>query len=207
VAGARHDELGCDPVTGDFNLDADEIVDAAIEIFQEKGLDAVSMRSVSSRLGVSPVPLYNRVGNKEALVEAVADRLLTDLVPGPEEGEPWPAYAIRWAQALREGTRRTRDSRLILYAGRNAYVDASRPLVDVLRSHGFEPDAAVQACRLLTWATVGFSAVESGAEPPRRRRRTRPGGDPGGVDAAEIDALFELHIRYITDGIEREASR
>jgi len=31
----------------DFELDADEIVIAAVEIFEEFGLDAVSMRSVS----------------------------------------------------------------------------------------------------------------------------------------------------------------
>jgi TetR/AcrR family tetracycline transcriptional repressor len=67
-------------------------------------------------------------------------------------------------------------------------------------------DAAVQACRILMWATVGFGAVESGVEPPRRaRRRSRPGGDPGGVDAAEADTLFDIHIRYIVEGIRRDA--
>ena len=30
----------------DFDLDADEIVSAAVDIFEESGLDAVSMRSV-----------------------------------------------------------------------------------------------------------------------------------------------------------------
>ena len=39
----------------DFDLAADEIVSAAVDIFREEGLDAVSMRSVSARLGVSPV--------------------------------------------------------------------------------------------------------------------------------------------------------
>ena len=77
----------------DFALDADEIVAAAVDIFEEQGLDAVSMRSVSARLGVSPVPLYSRVGNKEALIEAIADHLLTDLAPPVEDGETWSAYA------------------------------------------------------------------------------------------------------------------
>ena len=64
----------------------------------------------------------------------------------------------------------------------------------------------MQACRLLTWATVGFGAVESGAEPAARsRRRTRPGGDPGGVEPADADALFDLHIRYVIEGITRDA--
>jgi TetR/AcrR family tetracycline transcriptional repressor len=186
----------------DFDLDPDQIVSAAVEIFRESGLDAVSMRSVSTRLGVSPVPLYSRIGNKEALVDAIADRLLADLAPPADDGEPWEEYAARWSRQLRARLRQARDSRLILSPGRDAYVAASRPLVEAMRRDGLALDAAVQACRLLMWATVGFGAVECGAEPPpRRRTRSRPGGDPGGVDAAEIDALFDLHIRYLIEGV------
>jgi TetR/AcrR family transcriptional regulator, tetracycline repressor protein len=196
------------PGRTELDLDAEEIVTAAVAIFEESGLDAVSMRSVSSRLGVSPVPLYSRVGNKEALLDAIADRVLGDLAPPVEDGEQWDAYAVRWARALRDGVRRAKDSRLIVWPGRDAYVEASRPLVELLRRDGFEPDAAVQACRLLTWATVGFGAVESGVErPSRRRRRSRPGGDPAGVDAAEADTLFDLHIRYVVEGIAGDAAR
>ena len=190
----------------DFDLGAEEIVTAAVEIFEESGLDAVSMRSVSARLGVSPVPLYSRIGNKEALVDAIADRMLVDLAPPSAEGESWNGYAVRWTRELRDRLRRARDSRLILTPAREAYVEASRPLVEAMRADGMSAGAAVQACRILMWATVGFGAVESGAEPPRRvRRRTRPGGDPGGVGAAEADALFDIHIRYILEGITRDA--
>jgi AcrR family transcriptional regulator len=189
----------------DFDLDADEIVTAAVQIFEESGLDAVSMRSVSARLGVSPVPLYSRIGNKEALVDAIAHRLLVDLAPPSAADEPWDGYAVRWTRELRARLARARDSRLILTAGRDAYVEASRPLVEAMRAGGMSADAAVQACRILMWATVGFGAVESGAEPPRRaRQRTRPGGDPGGIDAAETDTLFDIHIRYIVEGITRD---
>ena len=193
--------------TGDFELDAEEIVDAAVEIFREGGLDAVSMRSVSSRLGVSPVPLYSRIGNREALVDAIADRLLENLAPPSTKDEPWDAYAVRWSRELRARLGQARDSRLIVWPGREAYVEATRPLVAAMRRDGFASDAAVQACRLLTWATVGFGAIESGAEPPSRRRpRTRPGGNAGGVDPAEIDALFDMHIRYLLEGIARDAA-
>ena len=92
-------------------------------------------------------------------------------------------------------------------------MEASRPLIETMRRDGFAPDAAVQACRLLMWATVGFGAVESGVEPHSRgdrggsgRRRNRPGSDPGGVTAAEAEALFDLHIRYVIEGIARDAA-
>jgi len=199
-------------VTEATDLDAERIVDTAVAIFRESGLDAVSMRRVSSRLGVSPIPLYSRIGNKDALVEAIADRLLLGVAPEPGPEEAWDTYASRWAHELLGRLRAARDSRLILRPARESYVEASRPLVDIMRSAGFATDAAVQACRLLIWATVGFAAVEVGATPPRpggrdAGRRARPGGDATGVDAADIDALFDIHIGYVIEGIGRDRRR
>jgi AcrR family transcriptional regulator len=190
--------------SADFDLDADEIVTAAVEIFRESGLDAVSMRSVATRLGVSPVPLYSRIGNKEALVDAIAERIFANVTPPRVGDEPWDSYAVRWAGALRSQLVPAQESRLILSLGRDAFVEVSRPLVDAMRHDGFRADAAVQACRLLMWATVGFVAVESGARPPRRPRAVRPGGDAGGIDRAEVDTLFDIHIRHLIDGITRD---
>jgi TetR/AcrR family transcriptional regulator, tetracycline repressor protein len=192
-----------------FDLDADEIVTAAVDIFLESGLDAVSMRRVSNRLGVSPVPLYSRIGNKDALIDAIADRLLEDVAPKPRSSESWTAYAARWARALRHRLRVASDSRLIVARDRDAYVEASRPLIEVMRRDGLSPDAAVQACRLIMWATVGFGAVEVRGHPlrrrrPRGRRPARPGGDPTGVDRAEADVLFDMNIRYLLDGLQRD---
>ena len=192
------------PKASDLELEADQIVTAAVEIFRESGLEAVSMRSVSSRLGVSPVPLYSRVGNKESLVEAIADRVLGNPAPPVRAGEDWAAYAVRWAKALRNRLRLTRDSRLMVPPDRAGYVEASRPLVEAMRHAGMTHDAAVQACRLLMWATVGFATVESGVsqrEPPKGGKRVRAGGDPTGVDRREIDALFDMHVRYLIEGI------
>src|SRR5258705_115849 len=82
-------------------------------------------RSVATRLGVSPVQLYSRVGNKDALVNAVAERMLHDLAPPATDDEPWPTYAARWARELRSRLGQAPDARLILGARRSAYVEAS----------------------------------------------------------------------------------
>jgi len=192
------------------DLEVEEIVSAAVAIYEESGLDAVSMRRVSRRLGVSPIPLYSRVGNKEALLDALAERLLTDLAPPVDVSETWEPYAARWAHHLRARLGRARDSRLILSPGRAAYVRASRPLVDVMRRSGMTPDAAVQACRLLTWAVIGFGVVEGSdrhcCAAPQAGHALRPGGDAEGVGTGDADALFSLHIGYLIRGIATDAA-
>ena len=193
------------PKPTDFELDADEIVAAAIVILQERGLDAVSMRNVAERLGVSPMPLYTRVGNKAALIDAVADHLLEDLAPPAGAGEPWPEYAERWCRELRHRLKDTPDSRLYLGAAREPYVAASRPLVAALRDGGLSVEAAVQACRLLMWTTVGFVAMEQGSSTPapEARRGRLSGSNPTGVTPEEADELFDLQIGILTAGIAR----
>jgi TetR/AcrR family transcriptional regulator, tetracycline repressor protein len=195
--------------SGEFELEVDEIVAAAVGILQERGLDAVSMRNVADRLGVSPMPLYTRVGNKAALIDAVADHLLLDLAPAAGTDEAWPEYAERWCRALRDRLKLTPDSRLYLGATREPYVEASRPLVAALRDGGLSADAAVQACRLLMWATVGFVAMEQGSRAPDAgaRRGRLSGSDPAGVTAEEADELFALQIGMLTAGISRMHER
>lgn len=197
----------------DATLDVEEIVSAAVAIYEESGLDAVSMRRVSRRLGVSPIPLYSRVGNKDALIDALAERLLLDLAPPVSSGETWQQYARRWAVQVRERLGGARDSRLILPPDRAAYVQASRPLIGAMRQAGMPPDAAVQACRLLVWAIIGFGTVEHAhrhrgrhrGSVPTARRDLRPGGDAEGVGIGDTDALFLLHIGYLIDGIATDA--
>ena len=52
-------------------LSDDEIFEAALSLFAERGFDGVSMRELNRRLGVSPAMLARRFATKEALWEAV----------------------------------------------------------------------------------------------------------------------------------------
>jgi AcrR family transcriptional regulator len=188
-----------------LDLTTDEIVEAACAIFLESGMDAVSMRTVSAQLGVSPEPLYKRIGNKEALLDAMAKRLLVDVAPRPRSGEHWQKYAMRWTAALHDRLSTTPDVRLVIGERREPFVEASRPLAEQLQAAGFTSDAAVQACRLLIWATMGFVVVEAGRHraPTREQRGGLPGGNPTGISSAEARRLFRLNLKFILDGLAR----
>src|SRR5437879_13758291 len=70
-------------------LTTERIVEAAIELIDGEGLDALSMRRLGSALGVEAMSLYRHFPAKTALLDAVVARLLGELaVPAPTVG-PW----------------------------------------------------------------------------------------------------------------------
>src|SRR5260221_2157883 len=55
------------------------ILDAAVALADERGLDAVSMRAVAERVGVTPMALYPHVGSKAELLDGMIGELLVQL--------------------------------------------------------------------------------------------------------------------------------
>jgi AcrR family transcriptional regulator len=86
-----------------------EILDAALALADEKGLDAVSMRAVAERTGVTPMALYPHVGSKAALLDGMLGRLLADMLPPDAAAEPpagaTPPAATRHSAAAPAATR------------------------------------------------------------------------------------------------------
>ena len=60
-------------------LSREAILETAIELADEGGLEAVSMRAVASRLGVTAMSLYNHVLDKRGLVDDMIDRVIAEI--------------------------------------------------------------------------------------------------------------------------------
>jgi len=58
----------------------DSLVDAALEILEEDGAEAMTVRAVASRAEVAPMGVYSRFGGKTGLVEALFVRGFADLL-------------------------------------------------------------------------------------------------------------------------------
>lgn len=69
-------------------LTVDRIVDAAVRIADQEGLDAVSMRRVATHLGTGAMSLYRYVPGKAELLDLMLDRVRFPDRPAHEPGEP-----------------------------------------------------------------------------------------------------------------------
>ena len=65
-------------------LSREVVVEAALQVLETDGGDALTMRRVADEIGVSASSLYGYVANKEELVQLVLDRIFEELVPPPE---------------------------------------------------------------------------------------------------------------------------
>jgi AcrR family transcriptional regulator len=64
------------PIFRDAEAHAERILDAAEEVFAERGFDAASLGDVADRVGIRPQAIYNHFSGKRELYAAVLERLL-----------------------------------------------------------------------------------------------------------------------------------
>jgi len=89
---------------GQPQLTVEGIVGAALELIDESGLDALSMRRLGTKLGVDPMAVYHHVPGKDALLERVVRRVFDDVpafVGDDRAPGAWRRRVRRWADAYR----------------------------------------------------------------------------------------------------------
>ena len=82
---------------------AERILDAAEDLFAERGYTATSLGDVADRVGIRSPSLYNHFRNKEALYTAVLERLLTDFSAPIEKlsvGEVTSQEVMDWLEVI-----------------------------------------------------------------------------------------------------------
>ena len=77
------------------------IVATAVEIADERGVGAVTMRELASRLSVEAMSLYNHVANKDDILDGMAD-LAAEQFDLPEDVDDWREAMRRRAVSARQ---------------------------------------------------------------------------------------------------------
>ena len=90
-------------------LSLDRIVTVTLELVDEQGIGAATMRAVSSRLGVRSMSLYRYVQDRDELFDAVVDRIVNELADDPDVQlrpvEGWRPYLTGMAHGVRRYAR------------------------------------------------------------------------------------------------------
>jgi TetR/AcrR family tetracycline transcriptional repressor len=90
-------------------LSLDRIVTTTLELVDEQGIGAATMRAVSSRLGVRSMSLYRYVQDRDELFDAVVERIVNELSDDPEVQlrpvEGWRPYLAGMAHGVRRYAR------------------------------------------------------------------------------------------------------
>jgi AcrR family transcriptional regulator len=82
-------------------LSRELILDAALQLVDEDGLEALSMRQLGARLGVEGMALYRYVANKATLLDGLVERLFLLLDVHMDEQADWMAILVEVATAYR----------------------------------------------------------------------------------------------------------
>ncbi|MCX6401681.1 MAG: TetR family transcriptional regulator [Propionibacteriales bacterium] len=126
-----------------------QIVDRAIDVLDEVGLDSLSMRKLAADLGVQPGALYHHFENKAALLAAVSDEILRR-GRRPAEIVTWDAELHLLCVGLRDAMRRHRDgAALIAQVHRFDAEVLEQPLRSALERGGADEHLARVGARTL----------------------------------------------------------
>jgi AcrR family transcriptional regulator len=194
-----------------------------MELADERGIDAVTMRELGRWLGVEAASLYNHVAGKDDLLDGMVDLAVSEIeVPccddvGWKEAMRRRAVSARelfsrhgWASNLIDSHARTGPASL-------SYVDR---VLGVLIQAGFSPAAAANALLVLDSYIYGFErqrsglSTESGPDGTEAAREVlaaiSEGAYPNAVRVAteyaatpfDQNAAFDFGLGLILDGLE-----
>ena len=155
---AKKTRDGAEEPSSRIPLSRDRILATAVDIADERGVGAVTMREVASRLGVEAMSLYNHVANKDDILDGMTD-LVAKQFDLPEDVAHWREAMRRRAVSAHEVFGRHPwapmlfDSRESSGPARLHYFDW---VLGKLMTAGFSVDGAARAFSLLDSYIYGF---------------------------------------------------
>ncbi|MFR9794841.1 TetR/AcrR family transcriptional regulator [Streptomyces sp. MS06] len=145
-------------------LSAAEVLSAAVDLADEAGVGALTMRKLAERLGVEAMSLYHHVPGKEAILDGMVDAVFGE-VDVPPDDLGWKAAMRRRSVSLRDALTRhpwaigLMESRSDPGPATLRHHDA---VLGSLRSGGFSVAGAAHAFSLLDSYVYGFALQEAG---------------------------------------------
>jgi len=168
-----------------MQLTRERIITAAVELIEREGVGAVSMRRIASELGAEVMSLYDHVPSKAALLDGVAERVLSGIDVTTEPGTSWEEQIRVQARAFWQVARVYPRSTMVVVSRPVDSAATLRPIeyaLATLRGAGFGGEDAVRVVRTFVAYIVGTLVREVGVTPGLEPQR------PLGQDPAVLAA-------------------
>jgi AcrR family transcriptional regulator len=207
-------------------LTKDRVLQAALRLADEGGIESLSMRKLGQELGVEAMSLYNHVANKDEVLDGIVEAVVREVEPPPEGTE--------WKEALRQNAISTHEALMrhpwaaSLWWRRAEGPDRMRGaelMLRTLRQAGFSEDLTYHGYHVLVGHILGFTLQAQSfpietkeelqemaakfledfpvAEYPYLAEHIRQHVEPGVSD----ERAFEFGLDLILDGLERMRDR
>lgn len=144
-------------------LSKKRVLDAAVALADEGGVDALSMRKIAQALGVVPMALYKHVANKNELLDGMIDVVVGEIDPPPGNTDWKTAIRRRvlsarrmllrhpWASGVIESRMKARATPTPAVM---EYLDS---MIGIFRAGGFSIDLVHHAMHIMGSRVLGFS--------------------------------------------------
>ncbi|MEY9894862.1 TetR/AcrR family tetracycline transcriptional repressor [Catenulispora sp. MAP5-51] len=203
-----------------MKLEREAIVEAAIALLDEVGLDGLSMRRLAKDLDVQAPALYWHFKNKQELLDHMLVAMGTEELRVPRAGQAWDDWLIERTRLLYHGLNKHRDGARL--AARTRPTEDLYPrleaMLEVLSAAGFTPQEGLRGLLAISAYVTGSALEREGsrgrAADAERAELAPENGMPdlsqypnltAAAEAApDPDAIFEYGLRAIVAGLRAE---
>ncbi|CAM5536015.1 TetR/AcrR family transcriptional regulator C-terminal domain-containing protein (plasmid) [Streptomyces viridifaciens] len=208
-------------------LDRAQVVDAALRLLDQVGLDGLTLRAIASELDVKAPALYWHFKDKQALLDEMATEMMRRMTAGataaggdrPERDGDWRALYLTTMRTLRAELLRHRDGAKVYSGARftdTSYAAGLDASLRVLTEAGFTLAAATRAWYTAYSYTVGYVIEEQAMAPNPfdgdegydvEARAERLAAHPLAAEAGRVmfqdfDEGFEQGLAAVLAGVE-----
>jgi TetR/AcrR family transcriptional regulator, tetracycline repressor protein len=215
------------PRSGDGRLTPQRILEAALEIVDAEGMDALSMRRLGRALGVDPMAVYHHLPNKQAVITGVV-RLVFAEIEGAMDiapDDPWQDRVRNWARTYRTIAHRHRPLIIHLIGDAEAagpeVMRVNDVLYGALEAAGMAPRDVVRSADMIVDYIHGLMLGEHSQVDAATDWRQAVIDQITAAPDGEIDAIrrtftalepddlgldFEFSLNVIIAGLERRTT-
>ena len=139
-------------------LSRDEVLQGAIRLVNDHGLEALTMRRLADQLGVQAGAIYWHFANKQELYDAMGDSIMAGMLDQPLTGT-WDKQLAEISRRIAASFLRVRDGAFLatkgLRPGPNALA-LSEKMLAVARDAGFSAETSMWATSVLGYYVLGW---------------------------------------------------